>query len=115
MRYFARFSPLAALRDLRAFLSHRQPYELWFGILAIVVTGLLLVGFVKDSRVEKRYEPNIIYVDQWKADRSDAEIVAKQKVDQVEIDRLKAERDQRMKDRQDQFKRLDERLKKYGL
>lgn len=115
MRYFARFSPVAALRDLRLFLSARQPYELWFGILSIVITGLLLIGFVKDSRVARPYKPDIIYVQQWRADRTDAQITAQQKVDQVAIDRRKAELDRRRKATQAQFKRIDDRLKEYGL
>lgn len=115
VRYLSRFSPFAAVRDLRLFLSHRQPYELWFGILAILVTAVILVGFVKDSRIEKEYKPNIIYVKQWRADRSDTEITAQQKVDQVEVDKRNAEIERRRKQRQDEFKRLDERLKRYGL
>lgn len=115
MRYLSRFSPVAAIRDLRLFLSQRRPYELWFGILAIVLTGLILVGFVKDSKVEKPYEPNIMYVEQWRADRTDAEIVAKQKVDQVGIDKRRAEIEKQKKARQAEFKRLDDRLESMGF
>ena len=115
MRYLSRFSPFAAFRDLRLFLSHRQPYELWFGILAILVTALLLIAFVKDSRFEKAYKPNIIYVEQWRADRTDGQIVAQQRADQPAIDQRKAELEARQKERRAQFKRLDERLEKYGF
>lgn len=115
VRYFARLSPFAAIRDLRLFLSARQPYELWFGILSILITGLILIGFVKDSRVARPYKPNIIYVQQWRADRTDAQITAQQKIDQVAIDKRKAEIDRRRKEIQAQFKRIDDRLTEYGL
>lgn len=115
MRYLSRFSPIAAIRDLRVFLSHRQPHELWFGMLAIVLTGLLLIGFVKDSRIEKPYKSNIIYVEQWRADRTDAQIAAKQKVDQVDIDKRRAELERKRKERQAEFQRLDKRLEDMGF
>lgn len=115
MRYLARFSPFAAIRDLRMFLSHRQPHELWFGMLAITVTGVLLIAFIKDSRIPRTYKPNIIYVQQWRTDRSDSEITAQQKIDQVEIDRRKAELEGKRKKRQAEFQRLDDRLKAMGL
>lgn len=115
VRYFARFNPLRAVRDLRFFLAQRQPYELWFGMLAIVLTGLLLIGFVKDSHVERPYKPNIVYVEQWRGDRTDAQIVAQQKVDQVAVDKRKAEIERRQKAVQAQFKRMDDKLKAYGL
>lgn len=115
MRYFSRFSPFAAIRDLRLFLSQRQPHELWFGILAILITGLLLVGFVKDSHVERPYKPNIIYVEQWRDDRTDAQIVARQKVDQIALDARRAELERRQRERQAQFKRLEDKMKAWGL
>lgn len=115
MRYLARFSPVTAIRDLRHYLAARQPYELWFGILSILITGLLLIGFMYDSREVRPYKSNIIYVQQWRADRTDAQIVAQQKVDQVAIDKRKAEIDRRRKAMQAQFKRMDDKLKAYGL
>lgn len=115
MRYFARFSPFAAYRDLRLFLSHRQPHELWFGILAILITALLLFAFVKDSHFDRVYKPNIVYVEQWKADRTDGQIVAQQKADQPAIDKRKAEIEARQNKRRAEFKRLDDTLEKYGF
>lgn len=115
MSYFARFSPVRAVNDLRRFLALRQPYELWFGILAIVVTALILAGFVHDSselRVRKR---NIIYVQQWPLTRTDREIVAQQKIDQVQRDKDEAELRARQEKVRLQFKRLDDKMTSYGL
>lgn len=115
MGFFARFSPLRAISDLRRFLALRQPYELWFGILAIVMTTLLLAGFMADSRVEKVRKPNIIYVQQWPLSRTDREIIAQQKIDQVKRDKEAAELRARQEAVRQQFKRLDDKLTSYGL
>jgi hypothetical protein len=114
--YFSRFSPVRAYRDLRLFLSDRQPYELIFLALAIVVTGVVIAGFYVDSRIEKPYErPEIIWVDSWPADRTDAEIKAKQAVDKVEEDRLRALLAQKQAERRAEFKRLNDKLERWGL
>jgi hypothetical protein len=115
MRYISRLNPFAAINDLRRFLSQQPKHRLWFMMLSFVIVFLVLFAFVKDSHFEKPYKQDIVYVEQWKADRTDAEIVAKQKIDQVEIDRLKAEFDAQQKERQAQFKRLDDKLKSFGI
>ncbi|OYY71970.1 MAG: hypothetical protein B7Y47_05395 [Sphingomonas sp. 28-63-12] len=115
MRYFARFSPLHAIRDLRVFLSHRHPYELGFLALAMVITTALIAGFVHDSHAERPYVRNIIYVEQWPATRTEAEILARQKIDQVGERARKAEIVRQQKAVQADFKKLDDRLKAMGL
>ena len=115
MQFFARMSPFRAVRDLRLFLHQRQKHELIFLFLSVILTGLLIIGFAKDSSVEKVYKPEIVYVQQWKLDRSDAEIVAQQKVDQVKKDAELAERKKRQDERQAAFKRLDDKLTRMGL
>lgn len=115
MTFIARMSPFRAVRDLRIFLATREPYELWFLVAAMSITGFLIYAFAKDSYVEKEYRPRIVYVEQWKLDRTDAQIVAQQKIDQAK----KAIEDKRIAkeiaERQAAFKRIDDRLKKYGI
>ncbi|MES2753724.1 MAG: hypothetical protein V4659_03570 [Pseudomonadota bacterium] len=115
MAYFARFSPFRALRDLRYFLAQRQPYELWFLLLAIVLTSALLYGLLLDSKAERPYQANITYVEQWSAARTDREIIARQKIDKVTEDRVKAAQEARRKAVQADFKKIDDRLKALGL
>jgi hypothetical protein len=115
VRYFARFNPFRAIADLRLFLSHRQPHELWFGILAIFLTGLILVGFVKDSHVPRPYKSNITYVESWPLSRTDKEIIAQQKIDQVAREKREAEIRAAQERTRAQFKRIDDKLKAYGL
>lgn len=116
MRYLARFNVFAALRDLRLFLHQRERHELWFGLLAIVLTALLLAGFVVDSHVEREVKgPEIIYVKSWPLSRTDQEIIAQQKLDMIEADKRIAAWRKAQLERQQQFKRLDDKLKSVGL
>lgn len=115
MHFFARMSPLRALRDLRLFLHQRQPHELLFLVLAIMITSFFMFAFVKDSHVEKVYKPNIIYVQQWRLDRSEAEIIAQQKIDQAQKDKDQAELEKQQAKTRAEFQRLDDRLKRWGI
>ncbi|UVO51082.1 hypothetical protein M0208_11340 [Sphingomonas sp. SUN019] len=115
MQFFARLSPFRAIRDLRFFLHQRQPHELGFLALAIVVTGVILIGFAKDSHIEKTYRPNIIYVQQWRLDRTDEQIRAQQKVDQAKRDIEDAALEKQRAERQATFKRIDDKLNRWGL
>lgn len=115
MSFFTRFSPVRAIVDLRFFLSQRQPYELGFLALSIVIVALLIAGFVHDSHEERPYKREIVYVQQWPLSRTDAEIRAQQKIDGVKEARLRAEEEKRQKAIQAEFKKLDDRLKAYGI
>ncbi len=115
MAFFARFSPLRAINDLRVFLAQRQPYEVAFLFLAIIATTVILLGFVKDSSVEKPYKQDIVYVAQWSADRTDAQIKAQQVIDQAAKEKRMAELEAARARKQAEWKRLDDRLKAIGL
>ena len=115
MRFFSRFSPTGAYKDLRLFFENRGPIELAFLGVALAITLTLIWAFAHDSRAEVVYRPDIIYVEQYGLNRTDAEIVAQQKIEQAERDKLAAARAKRDAERQASFKRLDDKLKRYGL
>ncbi len=115
MRFFARLSPLAAIRDLRVFLAQRQRYELGFLALSIALTAALIAGFVHDSHEERPYKRQIIYVEQWPLSRTEAEIKAQQKIDQAAKEKRLAEEAREQKARQAEFKKIDDRLKAMGI
>lgn len=108
-------SPLRAIRDLRVFLSARQPYELIFLALSLMVTTALIAGFVHDSHEERPYKRNIQYFESWPLTRSDAEIRAQQKIDGIEQTRRIAEQKKREADLRASYKKMDDKLKSYGL
>ena len=96
-------SPRAALADFRAFLRHRER-EHWIGAaLAVLVTMIIIIEFLVDSKINTAPPPRMVYVEQWKADRTDAEIIADQKKHQ-------AEKEAAAKERQRQFQKLEKQL-----
>ena len=115
MQFFARLSPLRAYQDLRVFLAQRQPYELGFLVLAMTITAILVWAFVKDSYREPVYKPDIIYVEQWTLNRTDAEIRAAQIVDQAKKEKRLAEEKAFNDKKRAQFKKLDDQMTKWGL
>ncbi|MBW6531182.1 hypothetical protein ACYZX9_11655 [Sphingomonas citri] len=115
MQFFARLSPLRAARDLRFFFQTRERYEWGFLALSVAITGFFVWAFFHDSYFEKEYKPNIIYFEQWKLDRTDAQIIAQQQIDQAK--REIAEREQRAREEKlrQGFKRLDDKLNAMGI
>ncbi|QPQ54681.1 hypothetical protein IC614_10160 [Allosphingosinicella flava] len=96
-------SPKALLADLRAFARERRPHQWIAAILAIVMPVVILVGFYLDSRTNIAPGEQLIYVENWRADRTDAEIIAQQKIDQ-------AAKEKRAAERQRQFQKLEKQL-----
>ena len=68
----------------------------------------LIVLFVTDGRTNIAPREQIVYVESWPATRTDAEIIADQKKHQ-------AEREAAQKERQEQFKKLDQKLERLGI
>jgi len=71
--------------------------------LAILVTMIIIIEFLVDSKINTAPPPRIVYAESWKADRTDAEIIAQQKIDQ-------AKRDAAAKEKQRQFQKLEKEL-----
>ena len=84
-------------------MSHTSREQRLGAAFAILATAIIVIIFFVDSKINTAPPPQIIYVKDWKADRTDAEIVADQKKDQ-------AEREAAMKERQRQFRELENKL-----
>ena len=95
--------PRAAWKDLRSFLSRRSPEQSIAALCAVVATALILVAFYYDPMVNTAPPREVIYVESFGPERTDAEIIADQKKRQAEKDALNAER-------QRQFKELGDKL-----
>ena len=115
MNFFSRMSPWRAYKDLRLFLATRERYEFGFLVLAMMITGFLIYAFVHDSYAEPEYKRNIVYVEQWPADRTDAQIRAQQAIDAPIKAKRIAEIEAAEKQRQAQFKKVDDQLTRWGL
>lgn len=81
---------VGAWRDLRTFLLTRQRHQLVFAALSIGICVLLVLGLNHDSKFP--WQDRVIYVQNWPANRTDAEIIAQQKVERIQKQKAMAER-----------------------
>ena len=100
-----------AWTDLREFLAQRRRHELVFAAIAIALTVGMAFTVFGSLQVEKEWKPpEILYVESWPANRTDAEVRAQQAKDAPrERAEKQAEADARMQKRE-AFKRLAKRL-----
>ena len=95
--------PSAALRDLMAFLRQRSREQLIGATLAVLVTMIIVIIFLVDSTINTAPPPQVVYVELYDSNRTDADIIADQKKDQAEKEAL-------AKERQRQFQELEKKL-----
>src|SRR5215213_2015564 len=104
MSWFPRpVGPRAAFNDLRAFMRQRSREQVIRAALAILVTMIIVIEFLVDSKINTAPPPQVVYAESWSLNRTDAEIVAQQKVDQ-------AKREAAAKEKQRQFQKLEKQL-----
>ena len=80
-----------AWRDLRAFLKGENRHKLLFATIAVALPVLIILGFLHDTKREPE-KPHMWFVPSWPADRPDSVIIAQNKRDQAERDKLLAEK-----------------------
>lgn len=118
MRFFKPDRPVStvgALADLRNVLRVRHAYQWWFLLAAALTTGLVLFGFYKDSYFEKPYKREIVYFQNWRADRTVDEIIAQQKIDEPIRQKKLAEEKAKAEKKRREYKKIDDKLKEYGI
>ncbi len=100
-------SPRAALSDLWSVLRERRRHQWVLLALAIVATGVLVWMFVFQFTTKKAYKPpEIVYVEQWRSDRTRAD-VEKRLAKDAPIEKARAEELKRLQlERQRQFQRV---------
>ncbi|WP_188053414.1 hypothetical protein [Sphingosinithalassobacter sp. CS137] len=115
MMLLRHFTPVRAIRDLRFFFASRKRHHYVFMALSLGIVLGILFAFWKDSSFETPYKREIIYVESWPLDRSTEEIIRQQAIDLEEKRAREAELEERRRERQAEFQRLDERLRKWGF
>lgn len=95
--------PRAALRDLTAFMRQRSREQIIGASLAVLVTVVIVIIFFVDSKINTAPPPQIIYVENYGPDRTDADIIADQK--KASEERRKAEEARRK-----EFEKLQKQL-----
>lgn len=96
-------SPRAALRDLMAVVRRRSPEQVLAATLSVLITAIILIIFLVDSQINTAPPPTVIYVEDYKPGRTEAEIKADQAKDA-------AVRHAYAKEKQEQFKRLEKKF-----
>ena len=97
--------PRAALRDLTAFLRQRSREQVIAGSAAVLVTLIIVIIFFVDSKINTAPPPQIVWVESFPANRTDAEIISDQK--KAAEERRKAEEARRK-----EFEKLE---KQFGI
>jgi len=97
--------PRAALRDLTAFLRQRSREQVLAAMMAVLVTIIIVIIFFVDSKINTAPPQQIVYVENYPANRTDEQIKADQQKDADA--RHKAEAEKRK-----QFQELE---KKFGI
>ena len=96
-------SPVAAFRDLRAFMRQRSREQVIGGTLAVLATTIIVILFLVDPKVNTAPPEQVTEVELYPANRTDAQIIADQKKDMAEKQALK-------KEKQRQFQQLANQL-----
>ena len=81
--------PRAALKDLKAFMGQRSREQLLGATLAVLVTIIIVIIFIVDSKINTAPPPQVVYVENYGPDRTDADIISDQK--KASEERRKAE------------------------
>ncbi|MBB4640953.1 hypothetical protein [Rhizorhapis suberifaciens] len=74
-------SPKRAWVDLRDYLAEGRRHKLLLLALALAMTWVIIWGFLLDSKTNTAPGKQIIYIENWTGDRTDADIIAQQKID----------------------------------
>lgn len=115
MKLLDRIQPAGAWADLRYFFGQRRPHQWGFAALAVTVTAVTLWAFWHDSQFKKVYHRDIVYVQQWRADRTDAQIIAQQRIDAPIEAKRKAEEARRLEANRRKFQRVKDKLDAWHL
>jgi hypothetical protein len=96
-------SPVAAFRDLAAFMRQRSREQVIGGALAVLVTTIIVILFLVDPKINTAPPPQVIEVELYPANRTDAQIAADQKKDMAEQKAAKKEQQRQYKQLAKQF------------
>ncbi len=99
--------PREALADLWSVLRERRRHQWGLLALAVTFTGVILWMFLYQFNIKREYQPpDIVYVEQWRADRTRAQVEARLAKD-APVEKAQAEELKKLQlDRQRQFQRV---------
>lgn len=114
-RLWSSVAPIAASNEVYQYLLKDRPHRWGFLGLSAAITGFICWGLIHDSYAEVPYKREIIYVQDWRLDRSDAEIIAQQKIDQAAKDKRDAAQKAKDEKVRKQYQDMLDAMKRWGL
>jgi hypothetical protein len=109
-------SPRVAWRDAISFMRQRRPHQIVFVALAIGIPILVVLAFMNEfNRAPEWHPPEVMYVKQWSAERTRAEIMAQQARDLPAELAKKKQIEEFQAEQRAQFKRARDALRKVGI
>ena len=95
--------PRAAIADLFAFMRHAEREQILGASMAFLVTTIILIIFTVDAKVNIAPPPRVVYVENYKAGRTDQQIIAEQKVASERLRKAKEAKKQQFRDLEKQL------------
>lgn len=107
--------PSAAFADLRAFLASREKHQWVFALLSLLITGYFITVFLIQSKTKEYKPPEIVWVQDYAPNRSDAEIKAQQRIDQAKRLSEQAELKKLQEAQRKESAKLQKKLSELGI
>jgi hypothetical protein len=107
--------PSAAFADLRAFLASRERHQWVFALLSVLITGYFITVFLIQSKTKEYKPPEIVWVKDYAANRTDAEIRAQQRIDQAKRLAEEAELKKLQEAQRRDSAKLQKKLRELGI
>ena len=114
-KLFSSIAPIAGTNEVFVYMRKKRPHRWGFMGVSAAITGFFVWALIHDSRAEIPYKRDIIYVESWSLNRTDAEIVAQQKIDQAAKEKREAELAAKKEKVRREYQKVDDALKRWGL
>jgi hypothetical protein len=108
-------SPKVALRDLVTFFRTRARHQIGFAFLSAAIPLFFVALFYLDAVPMEYRPPKIVYVQKLDPNRTDAQIIAQQKIDAKQRAADEAERQKILEANRRPFKEMEKKLDAWGL
>jgi len=107
--------PSAAFADLRAFLASREKHQWVFALLSVLITGYFIAVFLIQSKTKEYRPPEIVWVQDYAPNRTDAQIKAQQQIDQQKRLAEQAELKKLQEAQRKESAKLQKKLSELGI
>ena len=108
-------SPKAAWRDLKTFFKLPAGHKIGLALLSAAIPLFFIALFYIDQVPMEYRPPKIVYVEKFDPTRTDAQIIAQQKIDAKQRAANEAERQRILEANRKPFKQMDKKLDEWGL